>query len=281
MIINARPTIALLMSIATAFSPAFAETSQQTEVSYRVGEKFSSPSIDRELHRDIFSVIHVRRYQSGEDFLNIDHIKSDRHEPTQSGQGATETYMVYNHQWYLSPLTGKDLSFGPVKEVALSTGVDWNTKNTRMQPHVFKMMIGPTFKLNVPKGFFDASLLYYQEHNHNGIVEKAVHYEPTYRISFAWGLPLGALAKTNFSVNGFLNYTGAKGKDGFGVYTVPETWSNVYLMADISSTLNTEPNTVKLGMGYEYVRNKLGNPPTIRGGGTNTATPMLKLAIGF
>ncbi|NTV10618.1 MAG: hypothetical protein HGA47_07565 [Zoogloea sp.] len=268
----------LAAGIATAHAADWSDTS----ISYRYGKGFSEPAIAADVAKGTIGLTHVSGYKYGQNFFNVDVLKSDMNDPANGGaQGAQEIYLVYAHQLYLSKVTGLDLSFGPVKEVALTTGFDHNSKDSAFAPKVNKIMAGPTFKFKLPAGFFDAGLLYYKEWNNNSFgTTKDVQFDPTYRVALAWGVPFSA-GPIPLSFEGFLNYTGAKGKNGFGQDTGAETWGDLFLMADIGKLVAEKPNTVKAGIGYEYIRNKFGETPDTAGAGTKTTTPMVKVSWGF
>lgn len=246
-----------------------------TYVGYRYGEKFREPCCGTtDIQKDIFSFTHVSGYKYGINFFTADFLLSDSNDPAAGGGGgAQEVYAVYRHQLLLGPVTGKSLAFGPVKEVALTIGGDLNSKNDAFAPRVRKFVIGPTLKFDVP-GFFDVSLLYRTEKNHNGIVGRSVTFDDTYGVSLAWGIPIKAI---NAKFDGFLDHVGPKGKDGFGFETKAETLARAYLMFDVGK-LAGKDGTFYAGIGYEYWNNKFG-------GNTNnfgkTSAPMLALEAHF
>jgi nucleoside-specific outer membrane channel protein Tsx len=246
-----------------------------TYVGYRYGEKFREPCCTTtDIKKDIFSFTHVSGYKYGINFFTADFLLSDGHDPAASGGGgAQEVYAVYRHQLLLSPVTGHALAFGPVKEVALTLGGDLNSKNDAFGPRVRKFVLGPTLKFDVP-GFFDVSLLYRTERNHNGIVGKAVKFDDTYGVSLAWGIPIKAI---NAKFDGFLDHIGPKGKDGFGFETRAETLARAYLLFDVGKLAGKE-GTFYAGVGYEYWNNKFGGNPNNYG---KTNAPMLALEAHF
>lgn len=272
-------TTAVLGACLAAPISASAANWSDTSISYRYGEKFNEPAISDDVSKDIVGFTHVSGYDYGQNFLNVDILMSDSKDPAKGGDtGAQEIYVVYAHQLYLGKVFDKNLSFGPVKEIALTTGLDWNSKDTAFAPKVRKILVGPTLKFDIPKGFFDVSLLYYKEWNNNGIVGKSVEFDPTYRIAMAWGIPFN-VGSVPLSFEGFLNYTGKKGKDGFGVKTDPETWTNMFVMADVGQMLMGKPRTLRAGIGYEHINNKFGSKEGSTGSETNT--PMIKVQWHF
>ena len=78
-------------------------------------------------------------------------------------------------------------------------------------------------------------------------------------------------------------YLGAKGKDGFGVETKPETLANLFLMADLSPLFGTKKK-VYAGPGFEYWNNKFGGQNSdAPAPGTNrrVTAPMLQVQVHF
>ncbi len=245
-----------------------------TFVGYRVGDKFREPCCATDIHKDIFSLTHVSGYKYGSNFFTADFLLSDDNDPASGGGGgAQEVYAVYRHQLSLGAVTGKPKAFGVVKDVALTAGIDLNSKNDAFAPRVRKFVLGPTFKFDVP-GFLDVSLLFRTEHNHNGIVGKSVTFDNTYGISVAWGIPLKSI---HAKFDGFADYIGPKGKDGFGFETKAETLARMYLMYDVGHLLG-KPGSVYAGVGYEYWNNKFGGNATNLG---KTNAPMLALEAHF
>ncbi|GAA5182620.1 hypothetical protein GCM10025771_32350 [Niveibacterium umoris] len=264
---------------ALAATPAFAADWSDTSASWRYGTHFAEPAIEGAIKKNIFALTHVSGYKYGTNFFNVDFLLSDENDPAAGGKGgAQEVYAVYANQLHLGKLTGSDLSFGPVRDIALTTGFDASAKNTDFAARVRKFTFGPTLKFGVLDGWFDLSLLYYKETNHNGIVGTDVNFDSTYRVAGAWDIPFSA-GPVPLSFNGFFTYTGEKGKDGFGADTKPETLADLFLMADVGA-LAGKKGTFKAGIGYEYWTNKFGNDHT-QVIGSNAYTPMIKAEVHF
>ena len=246
-----------------------------TFVGYRVGNKFQEPCCaDIDIHKDIFSFTHVSGYKYGMNFFTADFLISDEKDPVAGGGGgAQEVYAVYRHLLSLSAVTKTSMTFGPIKDIGFTIGADLNSKNDAFAPRVQKFVIGPTLKFKVP-GFFDISLFYRTEKNHNGIVNRDVNFDPTYGVSMAWGIPIKAI---NSKFDGFIDHIGPKGLDGFGFDTKAETLARLFLMYDIGS-LAGKAGTFYLGAGYEYWNNKFGGNPFNNG---KTSAPMLAAEAHF
>lgn len=270
--VSASLAAALLLSLSSAASAA---DWSDTFVGYRVGNSFHEPCCSTtDIHKNIFSITQVSGYKYGMNFFTADFLMSDRNDPAVSGGGgAQEVYAVYRHQLSMTAVSHHSHAFGVVKDIALTIGGDLNAKDDAFGPRVRKLVIGPTIKFDVP-GFFDVSLLYRTEQNHNGIVGASVHFDPTYGISLAWGIPFKAI---HSKLDGFLDYIGPKGKDGFGFETKAETLARAYLMYDVGS-LAGKAGTFYAGVGYEYWNNKFGGNPNNYG---KTKAPMLAAEAHF
>ncbi len=261
-------SLTALALVAMAAVPATAADWSDTSFQYRTGTSFQEPANPDKLKKDIFNLTHVSGYSLGSNFFSVDMLKSEAKDPANAAgsNGAQEVYVAYKHDLNLSKVLGMKLDFGPVRGVTLSTGFDYNAKNTQFAPSVFKIMAGPTFSLKVP-GFLNVGVLYYNEKNHNAFGGFAlsrggavnVSFKPTYQIAAAWGIPV-ALGDVSTSVKGFATYTGAKGKDGSGVPTSPETLARIYWMADLSPVFGCKKGTWQVGPGLEYWNNKFGDP---------------------
>jgi hypothetical protein len=99
-------------------------------------------------------------------------------------------------------------------------------------------------------------------------------------LTAAWGIPLGS---TPLSFEGFMNVIGSKGTNEFGGATAVETNFDGQIMADIGSMMGGPKGTFKLGLEYQYWKNKFGNPATTPGAGPGAIarTPMIRAEYHF
>ena len=283
--------IALLLSACTLLSiPAQAADWSDTALGYRHGSAFQEPGCNQDITKDIISLSHASGYKYGSNFFNVDVLRSasgtnsssdffgtsgkskvyDNINGTTDGTGAQEIYLVYAHTLSFGKVSGSKLEFGPISDIGLTTGFDFNSKNTAFAPKVFKYYLGPQISFAIPKGFFNVSLLYIKERNNNSVINsyfdtghgnayqtgRSVTFDGTYRLALAGakGFSMGTVDST---VKGFLNYTGPKGKDGFGVDTKAETLAEVAWMFDIGKMMG-HPGAFYLGPGFQYWNNKFG-----------------------
>lgn len=280
-------TLAFL-ALACAGNLASAATWSDSFLGYRYGTQFHEPSNTKDVRKHVLQYSQSSGYSVGQNFVNLDILQSDKNDPSSGGDtGATEFYLTYRHQLHLGKLLERDLSFGPVKEVAFTAGFDLNTKNTTFAPRKRLVVAGPTLKFKVPNaGFFDLSLLAGKEWNHCGLASCTDHehgFDTQLILSAAWGLPFQA-GPVPLKFQGFINYNTDKGKDYAGVKTEAETLMRTSLMVDVGQMAAGRKNTLLMGVGYEMWLNKFGNHATAAGvtkPGINTYAPTLQVEWHF
>jgi len=252
---------ALLATSAPVLSAEWTDFS----LGYRYGQDFREPANKNDIQKNILNLTSVNGYKHGSNLISLDVLKSDHNDPANGAgsNGAQELFLVYNHQFgYGKIVNGAPLNYGILKDVSMMAGTDLNAKNTAFAPNKEALYAGPTFNLSIPTptpGWFDISLRGYKEWNHNSFgTDKNVVFDPTYMLAVAWGIPFN-VGPVPFSFKGFANYVGEKGKDAKGIDTKAETLMRTYLMADIGALMG-KAKFAYLGVGFEYWKNKFGNP---------------------
>jgi len=274
--------------IAAGLSAAHAADWSDTYIGYRYGTSFGEPFNNQDIAKNIFNLGHVSGYKYGTNFLNVDMLLSDSKDPASPGSssGAQEIYVVYRHTLDLGKITGRPESFkfGPIRGVGLTAGFDANTKDDAGYNSKKRMLVaGPTVMLDVP-GFLNVSILQLWESNapYNKFSHTATDrydYDPHPMLSLAWGIPIGSLP---LSFEGYANFIASKGKNEFGGGTKPETNIDMQVMYDASSLLGASKNTARIGLEYQYWRNKFGNDHTgAAGSGAFAKTPMIRAEYHF
>jgi len=274
--------------IAAGLSAAHAADWSDTYIGYRYGTSFGEPFNNEDIAKNIFNLGHVSGYKYGTNFLNVDMLLSDSKDPASPGSssGAQEIYVVYRHTLDLGKVTGRPESFkfGPIRGVGLTAGFDANTKDDAGYNSKKRMLVaGPTVMLDVP-GFLNVSILQLWESNapYNKFSHTATDrydYDPHPMLNLAWGIPIGSLP---LSFEGYANFIASKGKNEFGGGTKPETNIDMQVMYDASSLLGASKNTARIGLEYQYWRNKFGNDHTgAAGSGAFAKTPMIRAEYHF
>jgi nucleoside-specific outer membrane channel protein Tsx len=256
-----------------------------TSLGYRYGTQFREPFNPDDIKKNIFSLTHASGYKYGTNYFNADMLLSDSKDPSSanSTDGAHEAYVVYRHFLDIGKVSGKEFKFGPVRGWGLTAGFDWNTKtdagyNSKKRLFVF----GPTLQLDVP-GFLSVSLLQMWESNapYNTFTNTSTprySYKTHPMLNLAWGIGIGSLP---LSFEGYANFIASKGKNEFGGDTAAETNIDMQLMLDAGSLWGT-PKTFKIGLEYQYWKNKFGNNSSgPAGSGAFAKTPMIRAEYHF
>jgi nucleoside-specific outer membrane channel protein Tsx len=242
-----------------------------TSVGYRYGTQFAEPFNNQDISKNIVNLTHADGYKWGTNYLNLDVLNSDK-----TDSHATEAYLVYRNTLDFGKISGKDLGFGPASGFGLTLGLDWNAKNDPGYGSKKRMFVaGPTMMIKVP-GFLNVSLLALRESNQPVGLPSRYTYKTHAMLNVNWGIPI---ADTGWAFEGYGNYIEAKGKDEFGGDTSPETNIDAMLMYDLGTKMGLGKNKVRVGLEYQYWRNKFGNQPQVPG--SLAKTPMVRAEYHF
>jgi len=271
--------------------PARAADWSDTSLGWRYGTKFAEPFNDQDITKNIFNLTHVSGYKYGTNFFNVDLLLSDDKDPsgfdpntgTFASSGAQEVYIVYRNTLDFAKISGMKMDYGFMRGAGLTFGADANAKTDAGYNSKKRMLVlGPTFMANVP-GFLNISIFALWESNaphsdFTGVSTPRYSYKTHPSLDLNWGIPLGA----GFSFEGYGDFIASKGKDEFGNDTAPETHFDVKLMYNISQLYDPKANTFKVGLGYEYWKNKFGNDHNGPAGkGAFAKTPMIRAEYHF
>lgn len=259
-----------------------------TALSYRYGTHYAEPFNPADIRKNIVNLSHVNGYAYGKNFISADLLLSDKKDPDSagSGSGARELYVLYRHTLDLGKVTGKDFKAGPVRGLGFTAGFDFNVKHDAGYNSRKRMLVaGPTLNLDVP-GFLDISLLALWESNapYNGFSRTATpryDYDVHPMLNAVWGIPFSAGVPLSFE--GYANFIGSKGRNEFGGATKPETNIDMQIMYDMSAAVGAAKNTFKVGVEYQYWKNKFGNSTKGNPGnpGATARTPMVRAEYHF
>jgi hypothetical protein len=265
---------------AWAGSAAAAEWSD-TYIGWRYGNKFREPFNPQNISKNILNLSHVSGYKYGTNYFNVDLLMSDSKDPsTVGGSGAQEAYVVYRNTVALSKVTGKEYKYGGVvRDFGGTFGLDWNTKNDFGYGSKKRMLVlGPTVMMDVP-GFLNISLVALKESNAPVGHPSRYTYKTHPALTAAWGIPIGS---SPFSFEGFALYIASKGKNEFGGGTKPETNFDAQIMLDVGTVTGGPKGTFKVGLEYQWWKNKFGNDASgPAGSGAFAKTPMIRAEYHF
>lgn len=267
---------AISLALLTAASANAADWSD-SYVSLSHGSKYREPANPNDVAKTVVSFTYLGGNSLGSNFFNADLLRSDDKDPANNGtSGAQEVYVVYANTLSFSKLGGSPVTFGPVRDVALHNGFDYSAKNDAFGGAVWKLMVGPKVEFNVP-GFLSLGLFAYKERGNNSLAGQRVNFDVTYRLATVWQFDVSLGAPAVFK--GWANYTGTKGKDGFGNDTHPETWIETSLLWDVGSVAGAAPKKYYAGIGYQYIKNKFNNASSLTG--TKVSAPSLRFEAHF
>jgi nucleoside-specific outer membrane channel protein Tsx len=256
-----------------AASQAWAFDFSDTSVSLTYGASYMEPGVVKSsdpnngtpISKFILTLTHFDTYKYGTNFINVDALQStDRDFANNSTRGATEVYVIYRGNLSGNAvLNTKALSFGPVADVRLEFGGDFNTKNTTFAPEKKLLIIGPNFAMDLPKGFLNLGFHFSKEWNNCGVCgigNSAVSFSPAFEFEAVWLYPLSDyLGGFPLRFDGFFNLVTPKGKDGFGDQTKTEILTQPRLVLDVGALAFKKPNTLDGYVGYQFWLNKFGN----------------------
>ncbi|MFA9216401.1 MAG: hypothetical protein ACEQSK_04765 [Sphingomonadaceae bacterium] len=279
------PTLACiaLASIGSAHAAEWSDTS----LGYRYGQKFAEPYGPNDISKSIYNLTHASGYRYGSNFLSVDMLLADQQDPSAPGSksGSQETYVLYRNTLDIGKLSGNAIDAGPVRGVGATFGFDWNSKSDAGYNSKKRMLVaGPTLMFKVP-GFLNVSLLALFESNapFNAFSQTSVPrytYKTHGMLSGVWLIPFNAGVPLTFE--GYANFIGSKGKDEFGAQTKAETHVDLQVMYDLSEAVGAQKNTFKVGVEYEYWKNKFGNSDSGPAGkGATAKTPMVRAEYHF
>ncbi len=280
-----------------------------TSISWRNGSKFREPFVNSgpqnnnpvDITKDIIGLTHASGYKYGINFFNVDLLMADKNDPAacpnfQCTGASQEAYIVYRNTVDIGKVAGKEFKMGPVRGWGVTFGFDANAKTDAGYNSKKRMLVlGPTAMFDVP-GFLNVSILALWESNApcTTFPPGAVGYPPSSCISRyhykthpmltgAWGIPIGA---SGFSFEGFMNIIAQKGKNEFGGDTATETNFDAEIMYDLSRIGFGSKGMFKIGLEYQYWKNKFGNDASIPGPngpgpGAFAKTPMIRAEYHF
>lgn len=210
---------------------------------------YREPNNPEDVTKTIVTGTHFSTDLYGRNLLVASFYQSDDKDPDKSGEeGAQEFYGFYRRYVSLNSLISESpFKNSMVRDVNLTLRVDAGRKNNLLKNSPLKGRAGLSVDLNVPKGFLEVGTEYVYESNNNELTGGRFGFDPTYAIFSSWGYPLG---EKHF-VEGFIDFIGAQGKDGFNSNSKPSTMLEMNYFYDVG-----KPGGLKVGTGYHYWRNK-------------------------
>jgi len=268
--------LAVLMVAGAQVAPAAEWT--DLFVGWRYCYHVYDPNIDQPIIKNVVQFTTANRYSLGSNFLNVDILMSNSNDPANGAgsNGAQEIYITYRHQLSLNKSFNAGIKNSFIRDLSITAGGDFNSKNTAFAPGKKMIVIGPTLNFNLKKGFVDFGVWYYKEWTHNSFAsgeEKNVNFNGTAMFNLTWGIPI-QLGTVGSSFKGFAYATLPKGPDAVGVDTVTEVLSRITWQFDVGALMGVKKGTIQMGPGYELWWHKFGNDtPTPAAPGSSVMKP--------
>lgn len=188
--------------------------------------------------RSVVTFEHVSGHSWGDVFMFADYLASDA--------GSDELYAEVSPRLSLGKLGGRDLSFGPVKDV-LAAGTleianfDDPDGLTATGPHFMNKLAGVGFDLEVPGFSFVQANVYHREND-----DKADNQQ----LTLVWGLPF-SLGGEQFLYDGFIDWASAS------VDSHPSMNFTSQLKWDLGARWG-QPKALYAGVEYVHWNDKFG-----------------------
>lgn len=253
-----------------------------TAISWRYGTQFREPFNGNKITKNIFGLTHVSGYAYGSNYFNVDLMQSDSKDAASktSSTGAQEAYVVYRHTFDIGKISGTPVELGPINGAGVVLGFDWNTKNDSYSSKKRMLVAGPSLMWKLPAGHLNTAVVILHESNAPGTMKRKT-YDLHPAVVANWGVPL---FETPFSFEGFAMWTAKKGKNEYGRETGAEFNLDAQIMWDVGRTAFASPKKFRIGIEYQYWRNKFGNTMDQTGpagGGSTASTPMVRAQYYF
>lgn len=238
--------IALLLAIAGHASIARSQTWSVTELQYQGGVALNEHPVSPAGQQHILTLQHASGWQLGENFFFVDMICCA------GAAGNRDMYLEWYPYLSLGAVTGRDLSWGPVRGLGPLGGVNWGA-----QAKVLKITPGFRLQLDLP-GFAFANLDYLFLVDRNaGVAEGGAPKESgSHMVDFNWALPF-KVGGASFSLEGHGEWRGPSTTD-FGTRTPYWVLLQPQLRLDIGELLFDTPGRLLAGTEFQVWINKFG-----------------------
>lgn len=234
-----------------AAAPARAALWSDTEIQFLHGSDFNDNGAfgGPKFSKDILTLQHASGYALGRNFFFVDLLRSSKLDGNYS-----EVYGEYYHTLSLSKISGADWSKNFIKDIGLTAGINYGSKNSSFGPNPRSFLLGPTFDLDVPgASFFNVDVLAYSDRGtHSGFGGGALcgSHKTTWQITPSWKVPF-SIGPAKLSFEGFVDVIGKHGTCERQILAQPQ------LRWDVGNHYG-KPDSVFLGIEYQYWKNKFG-----------------------
>ena len=237
--------VAVLLSMSACLLATAADWSV-TEVQLQHGD-LKQAFINENRSTTILTLQHASGWTYGDNFFFFDHLNYS----AEAGGDGDELYGEWYSNFSLGKITGRDIGFGLVRDIGMIAGF-----NFAPEVDTLYYLPGVRFALNLP-GFAFANLditAYIQE---TDLLPKE---DDSFMVDFNWAYPF-RVGNAGFSIEGHVEYIEGADNDAGGKR---ESWvlAQPQVRYDIGESLLDRPETLYIGIEYQYWQNKLGDGNT-------------------
>lgn len=210
------------------------------EIQYLHGSGYQMPGNNNDIDYSIVTVTHADGWAYGRNFFFMDTLFSEAGEPSQ-----VNLYGELYSSLSFSKLSGRDLSFGWIKDLNMTGGVNLGENMNSRESGVRVILYGASLDLQLPGfNFFNVDFLRYD-------TLEPVRLDSSWQITPSWQLPF-TIAGTKWSFEGFADFIG---KNNSG--SARTALAQPQLRLDVGD-LYGYGNHLYLGVEYQYWHNKFG-----------------------
>ena len=259
-----------LLALAPCKAHAWGIDYQDTYLSIRYLPEDKQPGHAKDVNEVAGNISYANGWTYGSNFASIDFEDFNyRGDPANSVTGhadsnSAEVYAVFRSVLSGNKVTGSSMfSFGPIRDVGLLIGFDFDTQNDQFASYKKLITFGPQFSFNLPRGFLNVTLGLSKEWDTNGFLANGngTNFSPAFTIETAFAYPF-AIGNIPLNFTGFANLITPKGKGATGDFNHGlEILLHPKLMVDVGQLIGYTPKKLEAGVGFEYWHNKFGDVP--------------------
>lgn len=250
---------ALTLSTALAAPTVTAEIWGNTEVQLQALGELERVGSGGTADTTIITFQHAGGWEYGDNFFFMDYSRySENNDGNFPVSDSSELYGEWYSNFSLGAITGKNLSFGPVKDIGVVAGLNF-------APEVNSAWVlpGVRFALDLPGFAFAQIDVTGYVHQGGGSADSSVFTivdeDSSFMIDFSWAYPF-KIGATSWSIEGHLEYIdGRTQTNNFGS-TELESWIlfQPQVRLDLGEVLGQKAQRLFVGIEYQYWKNKLG-----------------------
>lgn len=253
--LNALIEFAIIAVILTGSASTFASDWSKTELFYQNG-RLSTPNFagGGKHQTTVITLQHASGWKYGDNFFFIDHLNDSNEDAFNDNDFYGEVYLNFS----MGKIFDKKLTLGPIKDLGIVLGV-----NADSDANVMKFLPGVRLSWDL-NGFAFLNTDFTAYIDDSDGVKTGTANAPTEHDSFmidvSWGFPF-SFGEFDFSLEGHMEYIDSR-KNEFGDEVKSWFLAQPQLRFDLGKALANNPDTLFVGVKWQYWQNKLGESST-------------------